>query len=57
MIDANRCPGNHKCPAVRVCPVSAIIQEGTGVPRIDKDKCIKCSKCVFFCPMKAITIN
>lgn len=49
-----RCPQNHPCPSVRVCPVDAIIQEGFKAPVIDQDKCIKCGKCVKFCPMKAI---
>lgn len=56
MIDKNRCPGNHKCPSIRVCPVNAIIQIGIEVPTIDSSKCIKCGKCVRFCPMRAITI-
>lgn len=53
-VDKNRCPANHRCPSVRVCPVGAIIQEGNGLPRIDMAKCINCGKCVRFCPMGAI---
>lgn len=53
-VDKNRCPANHRCPSVRVCPVGAIIQEGTGLPRIDMSKCTQCGKCVRFCPMGAI---
>lgn len=47
----NRCPANHKCPSVNVCPVNAIKQEGIGVPTIDESICIKCNKCVNYCPM------
>lgn len=54
IVDKNRCPQNHKCPAVRVCPVGAITQNGFGLPAIDQDKCIKCKKCVMFCPMRAL---
>ena len=52
-VDPKRCPQNHPCPAVRVCPVGAIIQRGNGLPEIT-DKCIDCGKCISFCPMKAI---
>lgn len=53
-VDGNRCPQNHPCPSVKVCPVGAIKQTGFGLPVIDQDKCIKCKKCVMFCPMRAI---
>jgi Fe-S-cluster-containing hydrogenase component 2 len=53
-VDRKRCPQNHPCPAVRVCPVGAIRQKGFELPVIDQEKCIKCKKCTAFCPMKAI---
>ena len=53
-VNKNRCPQNHKCPAIRVCPVGAIQQTGHGLPVIDQEKCIQCKKCVMFCPMGAI---
>ena len=53
-VNASRCPQNHKCPAIKVCPVRAITQEGFGLPKIDQEKCIICKKCIQFCPMKAI---
>lgn len=48
------CSQNHKCPAVNVCPVGALSQEGFKAPKIDYDKCIKCGKCSSFCPKKAL---
>jgi Fe-S-cluster-containing hydrogenase component 2 len=48
------CPQNHFCPAVRVCPTDALVQEGFKAPVVDKDKCIDCGKCVKACPMGAI---
>ena len=48
-----RCPQNHPCPSVKVCPVSAIIQKGFAAPDIDAEKCIDCGKCIKFCPMGA----
>lgn len=50
----SRCPQNHRCPAIRVCPVDAITQKGYDAPKIDQEKCIKCGKCVKFCPMGAL---
>lgn len=50
----DRCPQNHVCPAIRVCSVSAIQQEGTSAPVIDRGKCIDCGKCVRRCPTGAL---
>jgi Fe-S-cluster-containing hydrogenase component 2 len=54
-INPERCPQNHACPAVKVCPVDAISQKGYGLPVIDENLCIKCGACVNFCPMRAIS--
>ncbi|MHC1719333.1 MAG: 4Fe-4S binding protein [Clostridiaceae bacterium] len=57
VVNKNRCPQNHKCPAVKVCPVGAIKQDGCSAPAIDFDTCIQCGKCVSFCPMGAIQMQ
>lgn len=54
VIDKDLCPQNHACPSVKVCPVDAITQDGFNLPLVDPEKCIKCKKCVSFCPKKAI---
>jgi ferredoxin len=54
IVNKNRCPQNHHCPAVKVCPVGAITQNRFDLPEIDQGKCIKCKKCIMFCPMGAI---
>jgi ferredoxin len=54
-IDKNRCPQNHRCPSIKVCPVGAISQEGFDLPVIDPEKCIECMECVKFCPRRAIS--
>lgn len=56
-VNKNRCPQNHPCPSVKVCPVGALTQKGFSAPTVDKDKCIKCGKCVRFCPMRALNLN
>ncbi len=48
------CPQNHRCPIIRVCPQQAIIQDGYGLPVIDKTKCTECGKCIKYCPMRAV---
>jgi ferredoxin len=54
VIDKNRCPQNHACPLLRVCPVQAISQKGYGLPVINQEKCIKCGKCIKYCGMGAV---
>ncbi|MDD4843602.1 MAG: 4Fe-4S binding protein [Anaerotignum sp.] len=54
-LDLNRCPQNHGCPSIRVCPVGAITQKNRrSAPVIDEALCIGCGKCAMFCPRKAI---
>lgn len=52
-VNESRCPKNHRCPAINVCPVGAIYQNGFDAPIIDEDKCISCGKCVQMCPYSA----
>lgn len=52
--DKNRCPQNHPCPAVKVCPTGAITQNKFNLPEIDQEKCIQCMKCTMYCPMGAL---
>ncbi|MEL7655925.1 MAG: 4Fe-4S binding protein [Bacillota bacterium] len=56
-VKESRCPQNHPCPSVRVCPVGALKQNGYDAPTVDMDKCIKCGKCVRFCPMRALVLE
>jgi ferredoxin len=51
----NKCPQDHKCPAIKVCEVQAISQNGYSLPVIDESICVDCGKCIEFCPMGAIS--
>lgn len=50
-INEKRCPQNHPCPVVRVCPTKAIEQVGFNAPTVIQDKCVDCGKCIRYCPM------
>ena len=56
LVKKDRCPQNHPCPAVRVCPVGALTQKGFAVPEVNYDLCIACGKCSNFCPMRALVL-
>ena len=56
-VNQSRCPQNHPCPSVKVCPVGALSQSGFAAPKADQEKCIRCGKCVRFCPMRALTLE
>lgn len=55
-INKEKCPQNHICPAVRVCPVQALRQSGFSAPEIT-EKCIGCGKCAMMCGMGALYIK
>jgi ferredoxin len=53
IVRKEKCPQNHPCPSVRVCPTGALKQIGVAAPEVDLKKCTNCAKCVRFCPMGA----
>lgn len=53
-VNPNRCPQNHACPMIPICPVNAISQNRNGLPVIDEEKCIECGKCTRYCAMGAV---
>lgn len=57
VVKTDRCPQNHPCPSVRVCPVGALSQRAYNAPDVDSNTCIKCGKCVKFCPMRALVLE
>ena len=57
VVNQRRCPQNHPCPSVRVCPVEALLQRSFDAPKVDQSKCIECGKCVQFCPMGALSFE
>ncbi|MDD3903713.1 MAG: 4Fe-4S binding protein [Sphaerochaeta sp.] len=57
MVNPKRCPQNHPCPAIRVCPVGALTQKGYAAPVVNKDKCIDCGKCSRYCAFGALAMK
>ncbi|MFP4362808.1 MAG: 4Fe-4S binding protein [Spirochaetia bacterium] len=53
-VSQSRCPQNHPCPSVRICPANALKQNGFSAPIVDESKCTNCGKCIRFCPLGAI---
>ena len=56
-IIVDKCPQNHKCPAVKICPAEALLQKNFEAPTIAYNKCIACGKCSNFCPKKALVLQ
>ncbi|HAM99867.1 MAG TPA: 4Fe-4S ferredoxin [Marinilabiliales bacterium] len=57
IIEQNRCPQNHWCPIMRVCPVGAISQDSPfNAPIIDEEKCTHCGKCARYCAYGAFSM-
>ncbi|MCL1830936.1 MAG: 4Fe-4S binding protein [Oscillospiraceae bacterium] len=54
-VDMQKCPQNHRCPAMDVCPTGAISQQDIhSLPKVDNTKCVLCEACIGFCPMGAL---
>ena len=51
VVNASRCPQNHRCPTLRVCPTGALQQEGFNAPTVDQELCIDCGRCTYSCPV------
>ena len=53
----SKCPQNHVCPSLKVCPVGALVQEGHKAPTVLEEKCVDCGKCAEFCPKQALVLE
>ena len=51
-----RCPQNHPCPSITVCPTGALKQDGFAAPVVDVALCTDCGACAQFCPKNALTL-
>jgi Fe-S-cluster-containing hydrogenase component 2 len=53
-IEASKCPKNHYCPVIKICPSGAISQKNPfSAPEIDQEKCTFCGKCTKYCGYEA----
>lgn len=52
----SRCPQNHPCPSLRVCPTGALRQQGFAAPTVEQGDCVRCGKCVRYCPRGALQL-
>lgn len=53
-VNPQKCPQNHTCPSIAVCPKGAITQRDMySLPEIDEETCIVCGKCMRFYPKGA----
>jgi len=53
-VSESLCPQNHRYPIIRVCASNAIVQDGYGLPMVDKSKCTECGKCAKYCSTGAV---
>lgn len=56
-IHSNRCPRNHRCPCVGICPAGAVSQKGFDAPEIDDTKCTGCGLCMRMCPYGVFSLD
>ncbi len=54
IVNSAKCPQNHLCPSIAVCPQGAISQKDIySLPLVDETACVICEKCMRFCPKGA----
>jgi len=54
IVNEKKCPQNHRCPSIAVCPKNAISQDDIfALPKVDNELCILCGKCMQYCPKGA----
>lgn len=57
ILDVQKCPANHSCPAVKICPMDALHQAGSNhAPEINYNLCVACGACTRVCGKQALQI-
>lgn len=49
VLKTEQCTLDHVCAVVEACPGHAVLQEGFFAPTLDRERCIKCGRCVNAC--------
>ena len=57
IVKTTRCPQNHPCPSIKICPKGALSQKDHNAPVVDLEKCIKCGKCIIYCPKGVLVLE
>ncbi len=52
-VNPKKCPQDHACPMIPICPQKAISQIRVELPIVDLDKCVGCGVCIRHCPRDA----
>ncbi len=57
ILDLQKCPANHHCQAVAVCPMDALYQaDEHHAPEINYNLCVACGACTRRCGKQALQI-
>lgn len=56
-VNKDICTQDHSCLAVKICPVYALKQTGFDAPTVLEERCVKCGRCVYYCPTGALEFD
>ncbi len=58
IVNKEKCPQDHRCPAMAICPKQSITQENIyALPQVNPETCILCKQCINYCPKGAFELH